>query len=218
MNFLPRGGPFGGDAPSSSDLAAAATEWLDEATDGATRFRVPLRIEVVRPLTAEDISGGFLTPAPPPTLRDIKASHHSLAKALAEGRSAIEASRITGYSPGYISRLQSDPAFRELLLHYSEVNEIASTDFLGAMREVGLDMLNELRARVEKDPEALSIGQLQDGIKLLLVEPMKSEALRGGLSAGIAPVTIQFVASGTPQASAEREGTLIEHTPAPEGR
>ena len=78
------------------------------------------------------------------------------------------------------------------------------------MREVGLDMLNELRDRLERDPAALSVGQLHEGIKLLLVEPMKSEALRGGLAAGVAPVTIQFVSSGTPQATESRDAKVIE--------
>ena len=195
---------------SPASAVADALAFLDEATDGATRLRAPLRIEVVRALTDEDISGGFLTPAPPPTLREIKSSHHSLARLIATGRSDIDASRITGYSPSYVARLRKDETFRELVLHYSEVEEIAASDFLGSMREVGLDMLSELRDRLEKDPGGLTIGQLHEGIKLLLVEPMKSEALRGGLAAGIAPVTIQFVASGTPQASTEREGVLIE--------
>jgi hypothetical protein len=208
MNFLPSSTFPHGDAPA--DAVADALAFLDEATSGATKLREPLRIEVVRTLTDEDISGGFLAPAPPPTLREIKSSHHSLARLIAQGRSHVEASRITGYSPGYIGRLAADDTFRELVLHYSKVEEIASTDFLGAMREVGLDMLNELRERVERDPGSLSVGQLHEGIKLLLVEPMKSEALRGGLVASTGPVTITFVASQTPQASVEREGKLIE--------
>lgn len=202
--------PFDTMPSAPGDLVASATAWLDEATDGATRLRGPLRIEVVRALDEADILGGFCEAAPPPTLREIKSSHHSLARLLAQGRSHADASRITGYSPSYISRLAVDPAFRELLLHYTEVDEIAQTDFLGTMREVGLDLLAELRERVEKDPGALSVTQLHEGIKLLLVEPMKSEALRGGLAAGVAPLTIQFVSSGTPQAGAVRDGTLIE--------
>ena len=198
------------DATSLSDDIADALAFLNEATPQASRLRAPLRIEVVRALSDEDISGGFLTPAPPPTLREIKSSHHSLARLLAQGRSHIEASRITGYSPGYIGRLAGDSTFRELILHYTTVDEIASTDFLGSMREVGLDMLNELRERVEQDPKSLSTAQLHEGIKLLLVEPMKSEALRGGLVSGTGPISITFVASATPQASIEREAKLIE--------
>ena len=216
MNFLPSSGLRGDDerdieAPSdlTGDIASTLA-FLDEATDGATRLRGPLRIEVVRALTDEDISGGFLTPAPPPSLREIKSSHHSLARLLAQGRTHVEASRITGYSPGYIGRLANDTTFRELVLHYTTVEEIASTDFLSAMRETGLDMLNELRERIEKDPESLSVGQLHEGIKLLRVEPMKSEAMRGGLAASAAPISITFVSSRTPQASVEREGKLIE--------
>jgi len=218
MNFLPsalRGAQeppsFALDSASSQlDVVADAIAFLDEATPQASKLRQPLRIEVVRTLSDEDISGGFLAPAPPPTLREIKSSHHSLARLLAQGRSHIEASRITGYSPGYIGRLAADSTFRELVLHYTTVDEIASTDFLGSMREVGLDMLNELRERVESDPKSLSTAQLHEGIKLLLVEPMKSEALRGGLAIGTGPITISFVASATPQASVEREAKMIE--------
>jgi len=216
MSILPSAGfSKSGDtieAPSSAtlDVVSDAIAFLDEATPQASKLRQPLRIEVVRALTDEDISGGFLTPAPPPTLREIKSSHHSLARLLAQGREVIEASRITGYSPGYISRLKSDPTFRELILHYTTVEEIASVDFLGSMREVGLDMLNELRERVEQDPKSLSTPQLHEGIKLLLVEPMKSEALRGGLQSAAGPMSITFVASATPQASIERETKLIE--------
>ena len=218
MNFLPsaeraqeRQDTFNEASLSPTlDVVSDALAFLDEATPQASRLRAPLRIEVVRALSDEDISGGFLTPAPPPTLREIKSSHHSLARLLAQGRSHIEASRITGYSPGYIGRLAGDSTFRELILHYTTVDEIASTDFLGSMREVGLDMLNELRERVEQDPKSLSTAQLHEGIKLLLVEPMKSEALRGGLVSGTGPISITFVASATPQASIEREAKLIE--------
>ena len=216
MNFLPSSNALRANAARpepfdmNDDAVADALAFLDEATQGASRLREPLRIEVVRTLTDEDISGGFLAPAAPPSLREIKASHHSLAKLLAQGRSHIEASRITGYSPGYVGRLAQDATFRELVLHYTEVEEIAATDFLGSMREVGLDMLNELRERIERDPAALSVGQLHEGIKLLLVEPMKSEALRGGLGASAGPITITFVASATPQANVAREGDVIE--------
>lgn len=123
----------------------------------------------------------------------------------------MEASRITGYSTSYISQLAQAPLFRELLLHYSEVEEIAAADTLGAMKTLGMDMLAELRKRVEENPEGISVGQLQDGIKLLLVEPLKAEALRGGMGGtAVAPITISFIASSTPQASEVREGTLLE--------
>ena len=210
MNFLPSANFTEKETPTSADFVTEALAFLDEATPQASKLRAPLRIEVIRTLSDEDISGGFLTPAPPPTLREIKPSHHSLARLLAQGRSHIEASRITGYSPGYISRLATDSMFRELILHYTTVDDIAATDFLGSMREVGLDMLNELRERIETDPKSLSTAQLHEGIKLLLVEPMKSEALRGGLAVGTGPITITFVASQTPQASASSEGKIIE--------
>ena len=191
-----------------SPLLAAersALEFLDEATQGATKLRQPLRIEVVRPLTEEDLADDF---SPEPIrLRETKASHHHLAKLLAEGRDHVEISRITGYSPGYIGRIKNDPSLRELVLHYSEVEELAATDYLGALRAAGMDALDELRKRLEAEPERLSFGQLQDAVKLLLVEPMKASA---GVGVAMPQVRISFVASGTPQAREVEEGRLIE--------
>ena len=187
-----------------------ALEWLDEATAGATRLRAPLRIEVVRPLTPEDFSDDYTPLAQPIQLREAKASHHHLAKLLAEGRSDVEASRITGYSPSYIGRLKKSPLFLDLLSHYTEVEELAATDYLGAMRATGMDALGELRKRLEENPKGFSLGQLNDAVKLLLVEPMKSEALRSGLGGTVAPIQISFVASPTPQAGRVEEGRIIE--------
>lgn len=221
MDFLPSLGgsdetgpaqPLSESPTSLHDEIVAANAFLDEATEGGTRFRGPLRIEVVRTLTEEDLAEGLLEPAPPATLREIKASHHSLARLIATGRTDVDASRITGYSPGYIARLRGDASFRELVLHYTQVEEIASTDYLGAMREVGMDLLNEFRRRMEEDPTRLSQSALENGIKLLLVEPMKSEALRGGLGGGGGQFRISFVSSETPQGGELRviEGEKVE--------
>lgn len=184
--------------------------FLDEATDGGTALRAPLRIEVVRPLTEEDLVASP-RPAPPPSLRDTKNSHHTLAKLCAEGRGDIECSRMTGYSVGYVNRLRNDPTFRELVLHYTEVVNLAATDFLGAMRETGMDMLDELRRRVEGDPSSFSHRELMEAMKLLLVEPMKSEAGRAAALTASPPIAISFITSG---AAREAPPLLVEGDPA----
>ena len=180
-------------SPSASPVLsaeAAALEWLDDASP--TRLRAPLRIRVVRPLIPEDFED-VPTPTPPPSLRELKASHHHLAKLLADGRTTEDASRITGYSTGYISRLRGDASFAELITHYTTVEELAAVDYLGAMRAAGMDALDLLRRRMEDDPGSLTNGQLSDAVKLLLVEPMKSEALRGCVTAGGPALRISFV-------------------------
>jgi len=47
-------------------------------------------------------------------------AHHTLARLVAEGKSHPECSVITGYGVEYVSMLERDPAFRELVAYYKE--------------------------------------------------------------------------------------------------
>src|SRR5438105_3835863 len=76
----------------------------------------------VRELTEGDLA---LLADPPPLantqrpLVRIRHRHHQLARLLAGGTAAVEASAITGYSQMRISLLQKDPAFCELMAYYA---------------------------------------------------------------------------------------------------
>src|SRR5690606_32050564 len=45
------------------------------------------------------------------SIQRLKTSHHHLARLVAEGRTDIEVSEITGYTPVRIRQLKADPAF-----------------------------------------------------------------------------------------------------------
>lgn len=167
-----------------------------------------VNFEILRELTQEDLDAPLaLAPVKPKPLTAIRASHHQLAQVLARGASDTEASLVTGYTPGYISILRTDPAFQELLAHYGKVTEAVFVDVAERMRVLGLGSLEELQRRLEEAPDDWSRRELMELSKLMLVDS------RGGAASGAsggAPgvqVAISFVA---PDMTRTVEGTAGE--------
>lgn len=162
----------------------------------------PLEITIVRELTDEDIldalAGVELLPAP--TIRAIRHSHHRIAMLLCEGKSPAAVSLVTGYSPGYVSRLQHDPMFRELLDYYSVQVESTHVDTLERMKVLNLTAMDELQQRLEADPEAWTKKDLMDLAKL--TTPLGANVGQASAAGTPAPsgvaLTIKFV---TPETS-----------------
>jgi len=103
----------------------------------------------------------------------LRERHHALALGLASGMSPGECSAVYGYSGSRISVLQSDTAFKELVIHYrGEVKDRYLTGHQ-AMADLQLDAAEELRERMEDKPDTFSHGQL--------LEIMKVSADRTGL-------------------------------------
>src|SRR5262245_47529587 len=76
------------------------------------RAAKPVFAQVTRPLREADLA--LLSSErgiQPVALKRITERHHALARCLATGMSATEASIVTGYSPSRISILKDDPAF-----------------------------------------------------------------------------------------------------------
>jgi hypothetical protein len=155
--------------------------------------------------------------SPKPTLKDLRFSHHQLARLIAIGEAPVRISLITGYSPGYISSIQSDPTFAALVEHYSGVKDEIMVDVRTRMRDLGLDTLLLLQRRLHEEganpgSQKFSHRELMEAIKLLLVEPTSSGP--GGPS-GTAPVNVQisFVKASTPEAGNVIEGELAASSP-----
>lgn len=134
---------------------------------------------------------------PMQTLLHVKHSHHQLARVLACGSGNIEASGLTGYSPGRIAELKTDPAFQELLAYYVNQKEIIFSDTLERMKVVGLHALDELMRRLEEDPEGWSKTELRQLVDLLLVQSQAKAqtAVRTGGQGGEIQINIGFVTS-----------------------
>lgn len=118
------------------------------------------------PLTLDDLEA----PAPiqPSVVARIRDSHHALARLLAEGRRPVDISLITGYDPSYISRMQSDPAFIELITHYREVVSEAYVDVHERIAGLASDTVQELHQRLIENPGEFSPAQLNEMAKTML--------------------------------------------------
>lgn len=131
---------------------------------------------VERSLTALDLAERKVTSvgSKAPSLKNLRATHHRLAQLLASGMKPAEASLGTGYSLSRISILQADPAFAELLAHYSEKREEAFVDVQQRMAGVATDILEVLQERLQDNPDSFSNKDLN--------ELVKTTADRGGYS------------------------------------
>jgi len=103
----------------------------------------------------------------PPPLKRLRETHHRLAQLLAEGRKSVEISRITGYSQSRISILQNDPLFSGLLADYQDQNRAAFVDVARRLEALGLSAMEEIRDRLEMDPEGFSNKELLGVLKVV---------------------------------------------------
>ena len=141
---------------------------------GSTRGNVPKHwVEFVKELGEEELPL-LLQPgkvkAPVAALARVKTSHHLLARLLAEGRKAVEASAISGYSQMTIAVLQNDPAFQELVAHYKALVDQEFVSVQERLATLGDDVLDELSDRV-RDPDkvaAMSVRELKEILETAL--------------------------------------------------
>lgn len=170
---------------------------------GRSKSKKMVAWEIVRSLRVPD-DLPLLTeslPAPRANLKQIRHSHHRLAELLAQGTDQVEASRLTGYNNAYISVLQTDPTFKELITYYSVQKEQTFVDVIERMRSLGLSTLDELQSRLESDPSSYSNRELMEQAELTLIKPMA--ASRGQIQPGQAgntgvSVNVKFVQAVSP--------------------
>lgn len=122
-----------------------------------------------RDLTQADL--GFIAAerdCPAPDLKKLSQRHHMLARLLASGTTQKEASILVGYTQARVSIIANSPAFKNLLEFYKgEVQEQAAT-VLENLTGLGTDAINEIRDRLEEDPDEISTGELTKIVELTL--------------------------------------------------
>jgi hypothetical protein len=123
--------------------------------------RTPARASHVRDITLADLSllelGRNVVAPNPVKIRD---SHHALARCLALGMRPVEASIVTGYSASRISILQGAPQFQDLVEFYREQKNAAFADLVDRMSTLSLDTLEELRERMQDNPQQFKPNDL----------------------------------------------------------
>lgn len=180
------------------DLAPQEVRFPDAR--GGRRPKSPLVLEVLRPLGESDLQAlGGAVAAPAQRLLQIRHSHHQLARLLCEGRDQAEVALITGYTPSYISSIQNDPAFAELLNYYAIQREQVFIDTVEALKVLGLTAKAELQRRLEEAPEKFSSREIMEAMELLLIKPTIAQAQARGASSGAGPgvaIQVSFVGTG----------------------
>jgi hypothetical protein len=123
--------------------------------------------EVVRELRESDLALLSVERGIAPShVQRISSRHHALARSLATGMSALEASLVCGYTPSRISVLRSDPAFEELVAHYTKLSSEATVDLQQRMATLAVEAADVMADRLETAPETFANGELHDLLKL----------------------------------------------------
>lgn len=93
-------------------------------------------------------------------LKSIRHTHHKLAQLLAAGMDETRAAYLCNYTPSTVSILKSDPGFAELLAYYGAQKIEEWKDAVGLMADLHIDVLQEIRERLEENPGAFNAEQL----------------------------------------------------------
>ena len=125
---------------------------LDTAEFTGGSMPVIVLVEQLTPsdLEAMEASGPHHSIAP---VRELKPSHHAVARYFASGFLAADISRLTGYSQVTLSFLLKSPAFQDLLAYYQGKAEDKLFDVTEKLRLLTADTLAELHKRVLENPD-----------------------------------------------------------------
>jgi len=180
--------------------------------------KLPLSVSIVRPLDQSDLPAILNPPAvaaPAQTVKSIRHSHHRLAQLIAEGKPGTEIALATGYSQAYISTLQGDPAFEELIAYYAEQRKEIFVDAQQRLKALGLDATEKLHERLDDPTIVWSNNQLMDLIQMTGITQVgaKGQPLQGPPGSGAAvSLEIKFVGA-TPVVSTSVDGQFTDVTP-----
>jgi hypothetical protein len=153
---------------------SAATLTLDEVLSEVTsdlgiaragRRKSNLSAEVVRELTPADLLKTEVEAGIKPiSIKEIRNTHHTLARLLAQGTKPHDAAIILGMSVSRISILKGDPAFSQLLSHYESMEkagfEVARADMRERLAAVGFDAIEILHEKLLDRPEVFTPKEL----------------------------------------------------------
>jgi len=152
---------------SRMDNAEELVEELFDLPIRKGRDGMELHVEYVRDLTRADLEALKLNRGSlaPPSLKNIRYSHHALARILATGIKENQAALVTGYSVGRVRDLIKDPTFQKLIQDYQTDAKDILTDMTERMMNVSFDALEELHERLRDAPEDFTIPALLEVVK-----------------------------------------------------
>jgi len=102
------------------------------------------------------------------TIKTLKARHHKAAKLVAAGFRVQDVARKTGYAAGTIQTFKSNPAFKELVDHYSGEFEETVGELHDRMEALTLDLIGAVEEKLEEGNDDISLGELKDLLTMFL--------------------------------------------------
>ena len=166
----------------------------------------PLSLEYLRDLTPADVDVLNTIPldtAYVPT-KALRATHHALARLLAQGVSPAEAAATTGHSVSRVNMLRTcDRAFMDLIEHYKGEVHTQYLNVHARLAMLGLTTIEELMERLEVEPGKFTNRELFQLAELTFdrsVAPSKGQGARGGQAGGNGGVNVNvtFVSPPVP--------------------
>ena len=104
-----------------------------------------------------------------------------------------------------------NPAFQELVAHYTRATEAEMLDMRAKQSRLGELAVDELTDRITETPENFSVRELLEVVEKNANTPREIESRKGWTQAGPpSPITISFVTAGQSPAVTNEPGTLIE--------
>lgn len=159
-----------GTPPSAEDQVAAETfraifpnglPGPRPASGTAIVRHFPLEPDHLAALANSNAAGEVLGVDPAPRLK-MSRTHHRLAQLLAMGMDEGQAGFVCNYGPSTVSILRTDPLFQELEHYYSLQVEYEFQTVAQQMADLHEDVVNELRVRMEDNPQQFTIKTLTD--------------------------------------------------------
>lgn len=187
----------------------------------AGQGRDELTVEVVRPLTTDDLPA-IMNPPPVaaglPVIKSLRHSHHRLAELIAQGKPSAEIGLVTGYSQSYITNIQGDPAFAELVAYYEGQKASIFVDAVERLRLLGLDATEKLHGKLNDETEFWSKRELMELIELALAPSLPARPGQGGFGPGAAPGTnlsleVKFVGARPAEGTPVVDASFVDVTP-----
>jgi len=132
--------------------------------------RGPFFAHYSRDIVEDDLILGEALPKRAPEgaakLKKIRSSHHEAARLVALGKEPSEIALITGYTPVRICQLKNDPAFQELVAHYSGQVEELYVDVHRRLAGFTNDAMEVLHERLLDAPDKMQTRDLKDLLTL----------------------------------------------------
>lgn len=178
---------------------------------GAGRPKKSPTIDGVEELRAEDLQG--LVRGRLPTVKNLKDSHHAVARLLACGIRSGEVAERTGYSRVRISILQQDPSFRELIEHYRTVEAQAFIEARDEYWDSAVALRTKAaRAIVDQMDEADETGEKIPLNRLLAIHDSFADRTGYGKRSTQVNINVDFAARLEKAVKASNSAKQIEGT------